>query len=237
MDYVTVQLTNDMDKALMNRPFYWHYIEKTGGIPNPQKLAFITGNQTPKDIKTEQIHFGSARLHQIFSITKKWGGMIRLYENRPGTDGSHIPLIPWIGLNLKISYKCDRKKDSFRSIGLNLISGVMVENFHDQLLSMSKGLTAKIPDYCFTLSPLIKPLSGIKRIEQLIMQEINADDHSWADEAIERWRKDEELLDSFYEEIEDKPESYYTEKDALRDQYEPKIDVRIINGGIFYLAK
>ncbi|MDR2993585.1 MAG: YqhG family protein, partial [Bacillus cereus] len=25
-----VQLTIEMDKLLMNRPFYWHYLEKTG---------------------------------------------------------------------------------------------------------------------------------------------------------------------------------------------------------------
>lgn len=28
--YLTVQLTIELDKELMNRPFYWHYIEKTG---------------------------------------------------------------------------------------------------------------------------------------------------------------------------------------------------------------
>ena len=35
--YMTVQLTIEMDKLLMNRPFYWHYIEKIGAEPNPQK--------------------------------------------------------------------------------------------------------------------------------------------------------------------------------------------------------
>ncbi|MFP3490273.1 YqhG family protein, partial [Staphylococcus sp. SIMBA_130] len=28
-----VQLTIELDKELMNRPFYWHYLEKTGGTP------------------------------------------------------------------------------------------------------------------------------------------------------------------------------------------------------------
>lgn len=30
---LTVQLTIDLDKRLMNRPFYWTYIEKTGEPP------------------------------------------------------------------------------------------------------------------------------------------------------------------------------------------------------------
>ncbi len=30
----------------MNRPFYWHYLEKTGGIPNPMSLTLITDPET-----------------------------------------------------------------------------------------------------------------------------------------------------------------------------------------------
>ena len=36
-----VQLTIEMDKLLMNRPFYWHYLEKTGGVPNPMRLTLL----------------------------------------------------------------------------------------------------------------------------------------------------------------------------------------------------
>ena len=47
--YMTVQLTIDLDKELMNRPFYWHYLEKTGGVPNPMKLTFITDPEIVPD--------------------------------------------------------------------------------------------------------------------------------------------------------------------------------------------
>ena len=50
-------------------------------------------------------------------------------------QNQQTPLKPWIGLNVKISYQCDRKKDVFNSIGLNLINGQMVENFHDHLIT------------------------------------------------------------------------------------------------------
>ncbi|MCU9613854.1 YqhG family protein [Caldibacillus lycopersici] len=235
--YLSVQLTIDMDKALMNRPFYWHYVEKTGGVPNPQKLTLITDYEKAKEIKGELIHFGSPRLHQIFAISKRLGGFIRLFEDQHASISSNIPLIPWLCINMKISYCCDRKKDSFRSIGLNLINGAMAENFQDQLNSFQNQLVAKIPDFCFTLSPLIKPQSGLRRIEQYITNDIEKDDHSWADEARKRWQEDEKLLNHFYEDMEEKPESYYSEKEALQEQYEPKITVSIINGGIFYLAK
>jgi len=232
---LTVQLTVDIDKRLMNRPFYWTYIEKTGGTPNPMKVTFITDFHPNEKMKGEHIHFGSPRLHQIFHSTKELGAYIRLYEDRKGSSSQHVALVPWLCLNVKISYICDRKKDIFRSIGLNLIHGVMVDDFHEKMLTLP--LTPKIPDYTFTLSPIIMPKSGIKRIENFIRQDIEKEDHSWAQEAIHRWEKDQELLDYFYEELDEKPETYFIEKDALKEQYEPKINISIINGGLFYLNK
>ncbi|WP_066293562.1 YqhG family protein [Bacillus sp. FJAT-29937] len=233
--YMTVQLTIELDKELMNRPFYWHYLEKTGGVPNPMKLTFITNQQlAPEQTKGESIHFGSPRLHQIFQSTKSLAGYIRLYEKHHQPPGQQIPLRPWLGMNVRISYECDRKRDIFKSIGLQLINGQMVENFHDRLLQLQ--LTPKIPDYSFTLSPLIMPKSGITRVENFLKNQIEQEDHSWADKARERWDKDLKLLEHFYEEAEEKDESYEIEKTALKEQYEPKVKISIINGGLFYLT-
>jgi hypothetical protein len=233
--YMTVQLTIELDKELMNRPFYWHYLEKTGGVPNPMCLTLITDPDTvPEHIKGETIHFGSPRLHQIFQSTKNLASYIRLYEKSTTLTNQQNPLRPWIVLNVKISYQCDRKKDVFKSIGLSLINGQMVQQFHDKLLKME--LTPKIPDYSFTLSPLILPRSGVVRIENYLKSELEKENHSWAIEARKRWEKDLHLLEHFYKDDEEKAESYEVEKEALKDQYEPKIIMSIINGGIFYLS-
>ncbi|MDF1507600.1 YqhG family protein [Robertmurraya sp. DFI.2.37] len=235
--YMTVQLTIELDKELMNRPFYWHYLEKTGGVPNPMKLTFITNQEAaPEHIKGEVIHFGSPRLHQIFQSTKNLAAYIRLYENHRFTSGQQVPLKPWLGLNVRISYQCDRKRDVFKSLGLQLINGQIVENFHDRLLNLQ--LTPKIPDYSFTLSPLIMPKSGVSRIKNQLVREIEQEDDSWAVEARKRWHKDLQLLEHFYEEIGDdeKGETYGNEKKALQDQYEPNVKISIVNGGLFYLT-
>jgi hypothetical protein len=233
--YLTVQLTVELDKELMNRPFYWHYLEKTGGIPNPMKLTFITDKEAaPDPINGETIYFGSPRLHQIFQSTKNLAAYIRLYENH-SFKNQQTPLMPWLCLNVKISYQCDRKRDIFKSIGLQMINGQMVENFHERLLQLS--LTPKIPDYSFTLSPLIKPKSGMLRIENFLKEVIANDDHTWAEKARQRWEKDLTLLNHFYENDEDKNESYEIEKMALQEQYEPKINISFINGGLFYLTE
>ncbi len=233
--YLTVQLTAELDKELMNRPFYWHYLEKTGGIPNPMRLTLITNPQkAPKDLKGESIHFGSPRLHQVFTSTKNLAGYIRLYEKGEQAAHKHTPLKPWLGINVRISYQCDRKRDVFKSIGLQLINGRMVEDFHENLLKLA--LTRKIPDYSFTISPLIMPKSGMMRIERFLKDEIKKEDHTWAEEAKKRWEKDLTLLEHFYEDIEEKGEIYETEKAALKEQYEPKISISVINGGLFYLT-
>ncbi|NRG47607.1 hypothetical protein HRF87_23055 [Bacillus sp. CRN 9] len=233
--YMTVQLTIELDKELMNRPFYWHYLEKTGGIPNPMQLTLITDPTiAPEDIKGEVIHFGSPRLHQIFQSTKNLAGYIRLYEDHKAAPGGQMSLRPWLGINLRISYQCDRKKDIFQSIGLHLINGQMVDHFHDRLLKVN--LTPKIPDYTFTLSPFIKPQSGIARVANYLKETISMENHDWADEARERWQKDLQLLEHFYEDTEDKGESYDNEKAALKDQYEPNVCISIVNGGLYYLT-
>lgn len=235
LGYLTVQLTVELDKELMNRPFYWHYLEKTGGVPNPMQLTFVTNQKdVPETIKGEVIHFGSPRLHQIFDSTKKLANYIRLYESHQHVH-QQTPLMPWLCMNVKISYQCDRKRDIFKSIGLQLINGQMVEDFHNRLLKIP--LTPKIPDYSFTLSPLVKPKSGMGRIETYLKSVIREDDHSWADDARKRWDQDLRLLHHFYEDAEEESENYETEKKALQEQYEPKINISFINGGLFYLTE
>ncbi|MBS4209616.1 YqhG family protein [Bacillus sp. FJAT-50079] len=234
--FLTIQLTVAMDKELMNRPFYWTYLEKTGGIPNPFAVTFITDQEkAPDDLKGEVIHFGAPRLHQLFRTAKKFGAYVRLYEDPRTADSQrHVPLHPWLTLNMKVSYQCDRKKDQIISLGLNLINGMMKEDI--QAVIEQAHLTSSIPDYCFTVSPIIKPVSGLARIEKYMTDSIASKPHTWAEEARQRWDEDAALLHHFYEEYDEMPETYEIEKQALQEQYEPKVKIEVINGGLIYLA-
>ncbi|MBM7646346.1 hypothetical protein JOD45_002574 [Scopulibacillus daqui] len=227
-----VKLTVELDKLLTNRPFYWHYIEKTGGVPETMTLTLKTEPAEDKD--GELIHFGSPRLHQIFRAAKQLSPYIRLYQETD-TKGRFTPLVPWLCINSKVSCQCDLKKDDLLSLGLNLMNGAIVEGFHAHLKQMP--LTPKIPDYCYTLTPMIKPVSGLKRLEHFIEGKIKEEDHQWAKQAKMRWQKDLQLLDQFYENEtdEDVLNAYIKEKEALKEQYEPKVIVQMINGGLFYL--
>lgn len=234
--YLTVQLSIELDKLLMNRPFYWHYLEKTGAEPNPMKVTFITDQtKKPENVNGEFVHFGAPRLRQLFSSTRELGDVIRLYENINASGQKSIPLQPWLCMNVKVSFQCDRKKDVLLSLGLNLIHGQIVLNFFDKI--RTKDLTPRIPDYCFTLSPLITVKSGLIRIQKMVQTYAENEDSSWAEDAITRWNEDLNLLESFYDEYEEKPDSYHLEKQALEEQYKPNIHVSIINGGMFYVQQ
>ncbi|WLR49760.1 YqhG family protein [Bacillus tianshenii] len=229
---LAVQLTIEMDKQLMNRPFYWHYLEKTGGTPNPMRVAFVTDPDQAGEQKGEHVHFGSPRLHQIFRSVNTMGGHIRLYEEAKSNQGTS-PLHPWLGMNVRISYQSNRRKEELLSIGLNLIHGAVCLKFHDVL--QERSMTPVLPDYCFTLSPLITLESGIKRIERYIEEHINTQSFEWAEEAIGFMNEGISLLETFYEAVDEKPECYYTEKESIRELYEPNIHVEVVNGGLFYL--
>lgn len=232
--FLRIQLTEEMDKQLMNRPFYWKYIKSTNMTPQPMTLKFVTAQSDEKQ-EGERIHFGSPRLHQIFRETQQHASHIRLFEYHGNEKKTLIQLEPWIGLNVKISYQCDHKKDRLISLGLHLINGQIVDHFHEHVMTLD--MRAKIPDYCYTLTPMIKPQSGLKRLETLIEDSLHQEDHTWAEEARKRWTEDLTLLDQFYENQQEKPESYQLEKSALKEQYEPNIHVQIVNGGLFYLTK
>ncbi|WP_096188445.1 YqhG family protein [Evansella halocellulosilytica] len=232
--HLHVQLSVDMDKALMNRPFYWHYLEKMGGIPNPMKLTLITDqNSAPDDLKGESVHFGSPRLHQIFETAIDQGSHVLLYESVNVSKPS-VGLKPWLVMNTVVSYQCDRTKEKLHSIGLNLLTGEMITHFHSYV--ENKHFQEAIPNYCYTIHPIIKPLSGVERIKKQIMNSVNNEDYTWAVEASKRWRADEILLEKFYKDYDGKPPTYEMEKEALKLQYEPRITIQTINGGLFYFA-
>jgi hypothetical protein len=150
-----------------------------------------------------------------------------------GEFETKVILTPWLGVNYKVSYYSDQTKEMVYSLGINLIRGEVIEGFHESLsqVEFDEIMTGD----AFHLPFIIKPVRGLERLDEAIENIIQKDDHSWAEEAKNRWKKDLEVLEHFYEGIENKPECYESEKMALEEQYNPKIKIEIINGGLFYM--
>ena len=87
----------------------------------------------------------------------------------------------------------------------------------------------------FNLPYTITPIRALERLDLVVDNLIQQDDHTWAEEAKIRWGKDQKVLEHFYEGVEDKPDCYEMEKQAMEEQYRAKIKIEIINGGLFYL--
>lgn len=231
--YLTVQLTIDMDKRIMNRPYYWQYVESVGAVPCPSLLTLITDQRKLKDnIKGELVHFGSPRLGQLFQATHEMGAFIQMFEQVEETIKRPI-LTPWLGVNYKVSYYSNQTKEMLHSLGINLMNGNIITDFHASLIE--KNIASTMQPNAFLLPYVIKPVRGLERLDGVVENVIQQDDHSWAEQAKKRWQRDIRVLEFFYEGVEERPECYEMEKTALQQQYEARIKIEIINGGLFYL--
>ena len=189
-------------------------------------------NEVNVDIKGEIVHFGSYRLNQLFQVTRELGTYVQMFENVDPSETQTI-LTPFLGINYKVSYYCDRTKEMLYSLGINMMTGQIIDNFHDMLTEHE--LVTDLPATSFPLQYIIKPVRALKRLDDVVENMINQDDHTWAEEATKHWQRDQRVLEYFYEEVEEKPECYEIEKKALEERYEARINVEIINGGLFYI--
>jgi hypothetical protein len=229
--YLTVRLSEEADREIMNRPYYWLYVERTGIEAEPMTVTFYFDPDVSfsDQRRAELIHFGSPRLHLIFQSCQKNGRFIRLYEE---TSSRSKALTPWICINYKISFISDQKKDLIYPLGFNLINGEIIAPFGERLNRYR--LTPKIPDYHFTLTPIFSLNSAVKRIELYLSRYLKQMDQSWAIEAQKRLEQEAELIRSFFENEADR-QSILERRLAELEEYRPRIEVNPINIGLFYL--
>src|SRR5690625_3946610 len=97
-----IQLTEKIDRAIMNRPFYWHYVQATGRVGEPQRLRLRTNLDNDSD-EGEWIHFGTPRMNDLCQFLEKTSRFIRVFE-QINVQGQ-TPLHPWLIINGNISYK------------------------------------------------------------------------------------------------------------------------------------
>ncbi|MFC3039050.1 YqhG family protein [Virgibacillus xinjiangensis] len=226
-----IQLTEEMDKALMNRPFYWHYVNNAGMKGNPMALTLIT-NPDKRGEKGEWVHFGSPRLQQIIRHLINNEKQTVLFQKID--THKNVPLHPWLVINMKISYTGRQRKEELHSIGLHLISGKMETEMMEKLSNIPLDL--KISDYCYTLSPLIRWKSGFLRIQSVLDNYIENQSHEWAEQSISALREEQDMLNYFYGEAGEDAQKE-KEMQEIEERYQPSVSFEVINGGIFYLTE
>ncbi|WP_130859833.1 YqhG family protein [Gracilibacillus phocaeensis] len=226
---LTVRLTRELDQALMNRPFYWHYMDKMGRQGEPMSLSLDTGWQS-EDRKKEWLHFGSPRLQQIFRYITQEAQYTLLYEQTTNQDRS--ALLPWLVVNVKVQYHGKQTKEAIHSIGLQLINGTLSIQMMDKLQTIAWG--QRMEDYCYTISPLITPRSGFQRTFHYIEQHLLDQDTTWIKESIACLEEELQLLHYFFSEDE---HLLATEEEQLRQRLQPDIHLIVHNAGLFYVTE
>ncbi|UFJ42947.1 YqhG family protein [Brevibacillus humidisoli] len=205
--YFTVKLPKIVDKDIGNRPFYWSWVEKMNIPPQPMIITFtFEPDQKPEGFRSEYLHFGSGRLDQIFQSARRHGRFVCLFEQadtrlsgRRGAERRSAPLVPWLNLNIKISFVCDKKRDVLLSFGVNLHQSRISCNFYSFVCSLNLG--PSIPDYFYTLDRQLSLDQAMAMVEQEVEQVIEQQDNRWAEEARERLAEEIAILSAYYDEM------------------------------------
>ncbi|WP_079530263.1 YqhG family protein [Halobacillus hunanensis] len=227
-----VQLTNDMDEALMNRPFYWHYMKKMNRVGEAMKLTFTDGLM--EEDNGIHLHAGTPKLHQMYQLAIDRSYSTRLYEHLSALTVNQ-PLHPWLVLNIKIIYRGKQTRDEILSIGLNLINGALLSGMMDKIWKIDFRST--VSDFSFPMTPVVRVESGYQRILNYVKDQLASLNDEWAIESIKQLESEKDLLHHFYT-SDDVDEDYYEkELDQLQVRYKPRVSIHIANGGLFYLSQ
>jgi len=239
--HLQVQLSVEADKDIMNRPFYWMYVERMGLPANPAILTLIFDPEAaPPDLSGELMNFGSPRFALLLESAQKRGRFVRLFES-PSTTAPHPllsrPYVPWLGVNFLVSYVCDRKKDEIVDLGINLHSGEVVRSFYEHL--QHKEWSSKLPANRHVIQPHFGIAEGVGELEFHLQKHIEEQDRTWAHEAYEQLEQELDQLDLYYpDHLLLNEETRAEKKQRIREavwQYHPRVEVSVVNAGLFYL--
>ena len=200
----------------------------------------------PGRMLEETVVFGTRRLEQIFSSASDKGAYLQLFEEPPllpsGAPVS-IPYSTWLGVNYKVSYICDMKREEMYSLGICMSTGEISADFYRMM--QARRLSPRIPAHT-TLRESITLVRAVQALEQYIEARLRTADYTWAVEASNRMREELERIDRYYGDmlraaaIEDEERQiirsqYDKRKEEIHWQYQPGVEAVPINCGFFHL--
>ena len=157
-EMIDVQLSKEADQALLNRPFYWMYVEQMNLPAKPVQFRFyFTETANSKGFYSDYLFYGSSRFTQMLQSAQKKGRFVRLYQQPQSqsclahtTTGYH----PILSIQYRISYICDRKRDRLVDLGIDLQTGEIHPSFYRW--AKEQQWTHQLPPSSF--SPLLSTL-------------------------------------------------------------------------------
>ncbi|PTM58468.1 YqhG family protein [Desmospora activa] len=240
--YLSTRLSQESDKDLVHRPFYWMYVDKMGLEPQTSTLSFcFNAEHAPEENRSELLTFGSPRFSAILRSARKKGRFVRLYEEIKTSArlwGQSYPYQPWLGINFLVSFICDRKRDEIRNLGIDLRTGEIREHFYQACLQ--KNWNAKLPAHRHILPQRLSIPEAVGELEYHLQGWIERQDSTWYTEAKEQLDLELEQIHTYYpDEWRMSDELHQEKKQRLREtiwQYHPRVEVEVINAGLFHIG-
>lgn len=199
-DFLQVELPREIDKELTDRPFYWMYVEATGQqVPNSVlSFSFRPDLEIEGVEKMEFVTLGSFRLNKLIESTQKRGRFAKVYQkaNALAGGGAYVPLLL---TTFKLSFVADRRRDEIVSYAVHLGNGQVVRDVYERVENLAfdeqPALTSTTPATNYTVT------QGYERIKQHVTADIEALDHTWAEEADANLQREMEQLETYYESL------------------------------------
>ncbi|PZE20915.1 YqhG family protein [Paenibacillus xerothermodurans] len=208
-----------------------------------QYFGFVPTQVVPR-IPKDEVTFGSQRLEQIFGIVRNKGRYVHLYEQFQPEQKSAatVPYDNWFQVNFKVELACDMKRSELHSLGIHLVTGEIREHFQELL--QRKSLTPRLPAQVFIVPDRIALPRAVIYLEEYLENKFKTYDQTWAAEAALRLEDELARVRGYYEtliqnaEPDARPEveaQYANRKHELEWQYRPRIQISVINCGLFHL--
>ena len=129
------------------------------------------------------------------------------------------------------------KKDEILHMGIHLRTGEVLKHFYRRI--QSRNWSPRLPARRHILPPLLPLAEAVGELEYNLQGYIEKQDLSWAREAMKRMEQELEQLHAYYPEEWRMSDSLHDEKkQRIREtvwQYHPRVEVEVINAGLFYL--
>jgi hypothetical protein len=212
-----------------------------------RSLGFVHGTlNAAARVPRDDLHFGSRKLEQLFESARKGGSYVCLFQEQdPGAMPSPntTAYTAWLGVNMKVEFTCDMKREEIHSFGVSLATGECVERFHERLLGLP--MTPKLPPNVQIASSALPLGKAAAAVEDALERKLREYDYGWAEAAAKRLSEELATIAHYYvplvESADDmnKPailEQFERRQAEIRWQYEPRVSASVINCGIFYLA-
>ncbi|MCS7460086.1 YqhG family protein [Paenibacillus doosanensis] len=209
-------------------------------------FGFVPTQMTSR-VPKDEVTFGSRRLGQIFDAVRSKGRFVHLFEQfKPEQQKSAPPPTiayeTWMQVNYKVELACDMKRSEIHSLGVHLVTGEIREHFQEWL--QTKRLSPRLPAHVYMIPDKFTLPRAVIYLEQYLENRLKTYDHRWAEDAKLRLQDELERIHSYYEaliqgaEPEKKAEieAQYTNRQLEIDwQFRPRIQISVINCGLFHL--